>query len=69
LKSNPPKLAVEPAHWGGSFLNDPQLAKVEFSYKSPGCDRIHHICEADIKLVLMRLPRETWGTSPQSPFQ
>jgi hypothetical protein len=61
VKSNQPKLPVEPVDWGSSFLNDARLAKVEFSYKSPGCDRIHHVCEADIKLVLMRLPKETWA--------
>ena len=38
----------------------PRLRKVTFNVVDPGCDRIHHLMEQDVLLVLMRLPDETW---------
>ena len=38
----------------------PRFRKVTFNVVDPGCDRIHHLMEADVLLVLMRLPDETW---------
>lgn len=34
------------------------MCEVKFTYKEPGCDRVHHLNEEDIKVVLSRLPEE-----------
>ena len=31
---------------------------IHFSVREPGCDRIHHVNESDIRIVLSRLPPE-----------
>jgi hypothetical protein len=33
---------------------------VRFSVSRPGADRVHHVTEEDIRVVLSRLPREVW---------
>jgi hypothetical protein len=35
--------------------------QVRFSITKPGADRIHYINEADVRVVLGRLPIEVWG--------
>ncbi len=37
------------------------LKKIKFSISPPGGDRVHHISEADIRVVLSRLPEETYS--------
>jgi len=39
---------------------DPQFRKLSFNVVTPGCDRIHHVSQGDVGMVLMRLPGETW---------
>jgi hypothetical protein len=34
--------------------------QVKFSKTIPGCDRIHHVNEEDVRVVLSRLPFELW---------
>src|SRR5947209_3045874 len=33
---------------------------VRFPISRPGADRIHHVTEPDVRVVLSRLPRELW---------
>ena len=35
--------------------------KIRFSAAVPGCDRIHHVNENDVGIVLGRLPTELWS--------
>jgi len=35
--------------------------KVKFSVTKPGTDRIHYVNEADVRVVLSRLPAELWA--------
>ncbi len=35
--------------------------QVRFSVAKPGADRIYHVNEADVRVVLSRLPIELWG--------
>lgn len=32
----------------------------KFTVSTPGCDRIHHVTEEDVRVVLSRLPEELW---------
>src|SRR5438552_15582261 len=34
---------------------------VRFHVSRPGADRIHHVTEQDVRVVLSRLPVELWG--------
>jgi hypothetical protein len=34
--------------------------RVKFTVSAPGADRIHHISEGDVRIVLNRLPFEVW---------
>src|SRR5437667_12479474 len=36
------------------------VCRVEFSMSAPRCDRIHHVNEQDLLVVLNRLPPEVW---------
>lgn len=36
-------------------------SQVKFSLSIPGCDRLHHVCEEDVRIVLSRLPVELWS--------
>jgi len=36
------------------------MREVKFTYKEPYCDRLHHVNEEDIKVVLSRLPEEIY---------
>jgi hypothetical protein len=38
----------------------PRLRRVKFRSCTPGCDRIHHVSQGDLMMVLLRLPAETW---------
>ena len=38
-----------------------RIAKVKFSLSIPGADRIHHVTEDDVRIVLSRLPFECWA--------
>lgn len=33
---------------------------IQFKVTDPGCDRVHHVGQGDIEIVLSRLPPETW---------
>jgi hypothetical protein len=33
---------------------------IQFKVTEPGCDRMHHVNQADVEVVLSRLPPETW---------
>jgi hypothetical protein len=35
-------------------------AEVKFTVSAPGADRVHHIHEGDVRIVLSRLPVELW---------
>jgi hypothetical protein len=35
--------------------------RVKFSVSKPGCDRIHHLTEEDVRVILSRLPAEIWS--------
>jgi hypothetical protein len=35
-------------------------AKIKFSVSRPGADRVHHVNEADVRVVLSRLPFDLW---------
>jgi len=37
-----------------------KLTRIEFSMAIPGADRIHHVNEDDVRVVLGRLPSELW---------
>jgi len=37
------------------------MAKIKFAYSAVGCDRKHYLNEADVMIVLNRLPREAWN--------
>jgi hypothetical protein len=34
------------------------MREVKFTHSEPGCDRLHHVTEKDIRVVLARLPEE-----------
>ena len=34
---------------------------LRFSVAKPGCDRIHHVTEDDVRVVLGRLPTDVWS--------
>ena len=34
---------------------------IRFSVTIPGCDRIHHVGEPDVRVVLSRIPVEVWS--------
>jgi hypothetical protein len=36
------------------------LSRVRFSVSAPGADRVHHVNEQDVQVVLSRLPPELW---------
>jgi hypothetical protein len=36
------------------------LSRVKFSVSAPGADRVHHITEQDVRVVLGRLPFDLW---------
>jgi hypothetical protein len=36
------------------------LSHVKFSMTAPGADRVHHVNEQDVRIVLSRLPFELW---------
>lgn len=38
-----------------------RLSRVKFSSCIPGADRIHHVTEDDVRVVLSRLPLELWA--------
>lgn len=38
-----------------------RLSRVKFSSSIPGADRIHHVTEEDVRVVLSRLPFEFWA--------
>jgi hypothetical protein len=38
-----------------------RVARVKFSLAIPGADRIHHVNEEDVRVVLSRLPLELWA--------
>lgn len=38
-----------------------RLSRVRFSSCIPGADRIHHVTEDDVRVVLSRLPLELWA--------
>jgi hypothetical protein len=35
-------------------------SQIKFSSSIPGCDRIHHVNDEDVRIVLSRLPTELW---------
>jgi hypothetical protein len=37
------------------------MAKLKFTYSEVGCDRKHYLDEADVRVVLDRLPKEAWN--------
>jgi hypothetical protein len=37
-----------------------RLARIKFTFSRPKGDRIHHVVEDDIRVVLSRLPVDTW---------
>ena len=41
-------------------LQESRIYKVKFSRSIPGADRIHHVNENDVRVVLSRLPFELW---------
>ena len=38
-----------------------RLSRIKFSSRIPGADRIHHVTEDDVRVVLSRLPLELWA--------
>lgn len=40
---------------------DSRLSRIKFSSSVPGADRIHHVTEEDVRVVLSRLPFEFWA--------
>jgi hypothetical protein len=38
-----------------------RLSRIKFSVSPPGADRVHHVSEEDVRVVLSRLPPELWA--------
>jgi hypothetical protein len=38
-----------------------RLSRIKFSSSIPGADRIHHVTEEDVRVVLSRVPFELWA--------
>src|SRR2546423_14337431 len=37
------------------------MRRIKFTFSEPYCDRKHYLTEADVKVVLGRLPQEAWN--------
>lgn len=59
MKVNSPRPPLE-VFTSPFVATHPQIRKLRFSVSDPGCDRVHHVTQGDVEILLLRLPEETW---------